>query len=151
MRDDKQVEKLGRKVINAFTRRITDEIFLFMEGSPELLREYKAVVKRYSSHSVNAALGKMICVAYGLENLTVETKPDSPLLKKYTRHYVNWNRTRKKRKRVARDISGQMGLFAEKRPKRKVSRPARRRMPAEPARENSLFEGVEPKKQNEKS
>lgn len=65
----RKIERLGRKAITAFTKRLTDEIFLFIERDPALLKEYKEAVKTYSAHSVNATLGKMIAEAYGLGNL----------------------------------------------------------------------------------
>lgn len=69
MREKRKIERLGRKAITAFTKRLTDEIFLFIERDPALLKEYKEAVKTYSAHSVNATLGKMIAEAYGLGNL----------------------------------------------------------------------------------
>ena len=82
MREKRKIERLGRKAITAFTKRLTDEIFLFIERDPALLKEYKEAVKTYSAHSVNATLGKMIAEAYGLGNLQKESNPDSALLKR---------------------------------------------------------------------
>lgn len=45
MREKRKIERLGRKAITAFTKRLTDEIFLFIERDPALLKEYKEAVK----------------------------------------------------------------------------------------------------------
>ncbi len=97
MARNKKAEKLGKKVLTLFTQRITDEIFLFMQRNPELLKEYQEAVKSSSAHGVNAVIGKMITEAYDLENLNKETNPDCPLLKKYTRHGVRWKEDKKTR------------------------------------------------------
>ena len=49
MREKRKIERLGRKAITAFTKRLTDEIFLFIERDPALLKEYKEAVKTYSA------------------------------------------------------------------------------------------------------
>jgi hypothetical protein len=143
MKEDRKAEKLGRKVINAFTRRITDEIFLFLERDPELVKEYRAAVKKYSAHSVNAALGKMISEAYGLGNLSKETKPDCPLLKRYTRHYVRWDQVgEKKRTGKSEKDYAETGLFAQKPKKQRgKGRKLGPRRPEAPPLEENLFDG----------
>jgi hypothetical protein len=142
--DEKKVDKLGRKVLNAFTRRITDEVFLFIERNPEFLKEYQNLVKEFSAHGVNAALGKMITEAYGLENDGKETRPDCPLLKKYSRHKLDWD---KRKKNVA--ITPQAKLYGDGNlftPKKKKRRPApKKEQPKithkpEEDRQGSLFE-----------
>ena len=111
MREKRKIERLGRKAITAFTKRLTDEIFLFIERDPALLKEYKEAVKTYSAHSVNATLGKMIAEAYGLGNLQKESNPDSALLKRYTRHYVYWDRNKEEKKRREKEREQALGLF----------------------------------------
>jgi hypothetical protein len=116
--DDKKVERLGRKVLDAFTRRITDEIFLYLGRDPELLREYQELVQEYSAHGVNAALGKMITRAYALENDGMERRPVSPLLKKYSRHRLDWKKvTAKDGKAIRKSPYDDGNLFAEKKEK----------------------------------
>ena len=97
MAGNKEAEALGRKVLELFTYRITDEIFQFIEKHPELLEQYREAVKNSSAHGVNAVWGKMITEAYDLENLNKETNPESKLLKKYTRHGVRWDKDRTRR------------------------------------------------------
>ena len=104
---------MGRKAITAFTKRLTDEIFLFIERDPALLKEYKEAVKTYSAHSVNATLGKMIAEAYGLGNLQKESNPDSALLKRYTVIMSIGIATRKKRNGGKRNGNRPWGFLAE--------------------------------------
>ena len=111
MREKRKIERLGRKAITAFTKRLTDEIFLFIERDPALLKEYKEAVKTYSAHSVNATLGKMIAEAYGLGNLQKESNPDSALLKRYTRHYVYWDRNKEEKKRREKERNEPWGFW----------------------------------------
>ena len=122
--DDKKVERLGRKVLDAFTRRITDEIFLYLGRDPELLREYQELVQEYSAHGVNAALGKMITRAYALENDGMERRPVSPLLKKYSRHRLDWKKvTAKDGKAVRKSPYDDGNLFEKKKKKRRPAAP----------------------------
>ena len=137
MREKRQIERLGRKAITAFTKRLTDEIFLFIERDPALLKEYKEAVKTYSAHSVNATLGKMIAEAYGLGNLQKESNPDSALLKRYTRHYVYWDRNKEEKKRRGKAL----GLFGRSRRKRRTKAVKKPRVASAPSLEKNLFDG----------
>ena len=136
MREKRQIERLGRKAITAFTKRLTDEIFLFIERDPALLKEYKEAVKTYSAHSVNATLGKMIAEAYGLGNLQKESNPDSALLKRYTRHYVYWDRNKEEKEREQA-----LGLFGRSRRKRRTKAVKKPRVASAPSLEKNLFDG----------
>ena len=141
MREKRKIERLGRKAITAFTKRLTDEIFLFIERDPALLKEYKEVVKTYSAHSVNATLGKMIAEAYGLGNLQKEGHPDSTLLKRYTRHYVYWDRNREEKKRRGQEQEKDLGLFGRSRRKRRKKSVKKPRVAPAPSLEKNLFDG----------
>lgn len=91
-----KAEKLGKKVITKYTKRITDEIFLFLQSDPHLLKEYKEAVKTSSQHGVNSIIGKMITDAYQLENSGIEVRPDCSLLKQYTKHKIKIKQEKKK-------------------------------------------------------
>lgn len=132
---------MGRKAITAFTKRLTDEIFLFIERDPALLKEYKEAVKTYSAHSVNATLGKMIAEAYGLGNLQKESNPDSALLKRYTRHYVYWDRNKEEKKRREKEREQALGLFGRSRRKRRTKAVKKPRVASAPSLEKNLFDG----------
>ena len=92
MASDLKAEQLGKKVLIRFTRRIVDQVFLFIQDDPELLREYQEVVRESTPNGVNSVLGRMITEAYDLINLNKEKRPESRLLKKYTRHAVRWEK-----------------------------------------------------------
>lgn len=92
MASDLKTEKLGKKLLSRFTRQLTDQVFLFLQQDPELYQEYQALVRESSSNGVNSVLGRMITEAYDLVNLNKETHPQSPLLKKYTRHAIRWEK-----------------------------------------------------------
>ena len=92
MASDLKAEQLGKKVLTRFTRRIVDEVFLFIQSDPELLQEYEDVVRESTPNGVNSVLGRMITEAYDLINLNKEKRPESRLLKKYTRHAVRWEK-----------------------------------------------------------
>lgn len=92
MASDLKAEQLGKKVLTRFTRRIVDQVFLFIQNDPELLREYQEVVRESTPNGVNSVLGRMITEAYDLINLNKEKRPESRLLKKYTRHAVRWEK-----------------------------------------------------------
>ena len=128
MREKRKIERLGRKAITAFTKRLTDEIFLFIERDPALLKEYKEAVKTYSAHSVNATLGKMIAEAYGLGNLQKESNPDSALFKE-----------EKKRREKEREQA--LGLFGRSRRKRRTKAVKKPRVASAPSLEKNLFDG----------
>lgn len=81
MASDLKAEQLGKKVLTRFTRRIVDEVFLFIQNDPELLQEYQDVVRESTPNGVNSVLGRMITEAYDLINLNKEKRPESTLLK----------------------------------------------------------------------
>ena len=89
---DLKAEQLGKKVLTRFTRQIVDQVFLFIQNDPELLQEYQDVVRESTPTGVNSVLGRMITEAYDLINLNKEKRPQSRLLKKYTRHAVRWEK-----------------------------------------------------------
>ena len=112
-----------------------------IERDPALLKEYKEAVKTYSAHSVNATLGKMIAEAYGLGNLQKESNPDSALLKRYTRHYVYWDRNKEEKKRREKEREQALGLFGRSRRKRRTKAVKKPRVASAPSLEKNLFDG----------
>ncbi len=118
---ESKTEKLGKKALNKFTKRITDEWFMFIQNDSTLLKEYHEAVKEGTQQGVNSALGKIITEAYHLENLGIETKPDCTLLKKYTKHKVIEN----KKAPISDDVPEQFkgtNLFAKPKKSKKVAK-----------------------------
>ena len=116
-----RAEKLGKKLLTKYTKRITDEIFLFLQNDSHLLKEYREAVQESSQHGVNSAIGKMITEAYQLDNLGIEARPDCSLLKQYTKHKVP-NRKEKLPATTVPEIYIGSDLFAQAGKKSKVKK-----------------------------
>ena len=112
-----------------------------IERDPARLKEDMEAVKTYAAHSVNATLGKMIAEAYGLGNLQKESNPDSALLKRYTRHYVYWDRNKEEKKRREKEREQALGLFGRSRRKRRTKAVKKPRVASAPSLEKNLFDG----------
>lgn len=133
MASDLKAEQLGKKVLTRFTRRIVDQVFLFIQDDPELLREYQEVVRESTPNGVNSVLGRMITEAYDLINLNKEKRPESRLLKKYTRHAVRWEKEDLQLQKKV--MYGEQDLFSLKPVQEKKEKKPRKRGPEQ----ESLF------------
>lgn len=133
MASDLKAEQLGKKVLTRFTRRIVDQVFLFIQDDPELLREYQQVVRESTPNGVNSVLGRMITEAYDLINLNKEKRPESRLLKKYTRHAVRWEKEDLQLQKKV--MYGDQNLFSLKPVQEKKEKKPRKRGPEQ----ESLF------------
>lgn len=133
MASDLKTEQLGKKVLTRFTRRIVDQVFLFIQNDPELLREYQEVVRESTPNGVNSVLGRMITEAYDLINLNKEKRPESRLLKKYTRHAVRWEKEDLQLQKKV--MYGDQNLFSLKPVQEKKEKKPRKRGPEQ----ESLF------------
>ncbi|WP_317302992.1 hypothetical protein [Acidaminococcus timonensis] len=133
MASDLKAEQLGKKVLIRFTRRIVDQVFLFIQDDPELLREYQEVVRESTPNGVNSVLGRMITEAYDLINLNKEKRPESRLLKKYTRHAVRWEKEDLQLQKKV--MYGDQNLFSLKPVQEKKEKKPRKRGPEQ----ESLF------------
>ncbi len=137
MARNQKAEQLGKKLLNQFTRQITDAVFLFLENEPALYQEYQEVLKESSQSSVNSVLGKMITEAYGLDNLNKETHPKSQLLKKYTRHSVRWEKKLTQARRKV--LYGGETLFTMARDDGRSEEPEKEEQKKKTPQEESLF------------
>lgn len=133
MASDLKADQLGKKVLIRFTRRIVDQVFLFIQDDPELLREYQEVVRESTPNGVNSVLGRMITEAYDLINLNKEKRPESRLLKKYTRHAVRWEKEDLQLQKKV--MYGDQNLFSLKPVQEKKEKKPRKRGPEQ----ESLF------------
>jgi predicted transglutaminase-like protease len=82
------VNEYAEQVVNRFITDITDYVFLSIEHDEEHMREYMTNVNRYDLEPVNQAIGRKVMEILNLENLDVNDKPKSKLIKTYTRHKV---------------------------------------------------------------
>lgn len=72
------------RVLDRFSREITDLVFLSVQNDPELMHEYLALVSQKGHDVVNRSLGRAVKARFGLENLpTREGTPRSTLIKSH--------------------------------------------------------------------
>jgi len=76
----------AEQVVNNFITDITDHVFLNIERNDDLMREYMSNVNLYGLDAVNTAIGKKVKERLNLENDGESDKPQSRLIKTYTRH-----------------------------------------------------------------
>jgi hypothetical protein len=79
-------DEYAGQVINQFIRKITDNVFLFIEQNDDIMKEYMTNVNRYGLDKVNMALGLKIKEILRLENDGINNDPKSKLIKSYTYH-----------------------------------------------------------------
>lgn len=68
--------ELGKKAIEKFNKRITNEIFLVIQNDKELMYKYLRLVESKGLDTVNQSIGKVIKLKYGLTNL--DDREDNP-------------------------------------------------------------------------
>ena len=77
------ISLFAEKVINLFSKRITDEVFLMIENDKELLQEYLRLVSDTKLDTVNQTIGKKVKQRYQLTNADRNNKPKSKLIKSH--------------------------------------------------------------------
>lgn len=84
----------AKKVIEAFRKDLTDNIFLYIENDEDLMNEYLDAISESDRKTVNSWLGKLIKEEFSVENeiddktgCLVKGEPKSILIKTtYTKH-----------------------------------------------------------------
>ena len=76
-------KKFTEKVMDRFTKEITDQVFLFIQNDKELLREYLHLLNETKLNSVNSNIAKAIKKRYNLTNLESKGEPKSLLILDY--------------------------------------------------------------------
>ena len=71
------------KVLDRFTKEITDQIFLFIQNDKELLRDYLHLLNETHLTSVNSSIAKAVKKRYDLTNLNSKGAPKSLLILDY--------------------------------------------------------------------
>lgn len=74
------------KTVGEFMKNITDYVFLNIQHTEELMREYQSQVHENSLASVNQAIGKKVREMFDLENVVESDAPKSWLIKSYMLH-----------------------------------------------------------------
>ncbi|MDP8240508.1 MAG: hypothetical protein P9X24_15560 [Candidatus Hatepunaea meridiana] len=82
------IEEFNNKVIDKFVDSITDRVFLMIQEDRYLMLEYLRLVSNESLDSVNMSLGKAVKNRLNLGNAEEEEKPQSSLIKSYTKHVI---------------------------------------------------------------
>ena len=72
-----------KKVIDLFSEKLTDKVFLMIQNDRELMREYLQIIANNKSLGyVNSTIAKEVKKRYDLQNLTQKNKePESFLIK----------------------------------------------------------------------
>ena len=76
----------AKKVTKAFKKEITDQVFLFIQDNPELMKEWRYVVEKESLQQVNLLLGDVVKKEFKLNNGDRCSEPKSILIGSYTEH-----------------------------------------------------------------
>ncbi len=78
------IDQFTELVFNKFNSQITDEIFLFIENDPDLLKEYQSLLQINQSSVLNSNIAKKIKAKYGFDNKSLKNKkPKSSLIKSF--------------------------------------------------------------------
>jgi len=81
--DSTQMKNFTTKVLDRFTKEITDQVFLFIQNDKELLRDYLHLLNDVKLNSVNSNIAKAVKGRYGLTNLESKGTPKSLLILDY--------------------------------------------------------------------
>lgn len=65
---------------------ITENIFVYIENTPELLNRYNELLNEFNPDAVKQWMGKMVKEVYGLTNLEVVKATRTTLIENYTKH-----------------------------------------------------------------
>ena len=85
--NEMSISDFSYKVIGKFNKRITNEIFLFIQNDRELMYDYLKLVEKYRLKTVNQNIGKAVKKAYKLDNLDDdrEENPACTLIQTHTK------------------------------------------------------------------
>jgi hypothetical protein len=79
-------EDYAEKIVGDFMRNITDHVFLNIQHTEELMREYQSQVHENSLELINRAIGKKVREMFDLANCGESDAPKSWLIKSFTLH-----------------------------------------------------------------
>lgn len=82
-------DKYAETIVVDFIKNITDHVFLNIQHTEELMREYQSQVHENSLALVNQAIGKKVREIFDLENIVESNAPKSWLIKSYMLHTKN--------------------------------------------------------------
>ena len=77
-------KEIAQKAISQFNKKITDKLFLTIQGDRTLMLEYLKLIEAKGIDSANKAIGKAIKAAYKLTNADErENNPSSTLIQSH--------------------------------------------------------------------
>jgi hypothetical protein len=77
------MDKFTKKVLDRFSKEITDQVFLYIQNDKELMRDYLHLINKNDLKIVNSSIAKAIKSRYNLTNLAKKGKPESSLIQSY--------------------------------------------------------------------
>ena len=83
------ISQFTQSVLNEFTERLTDQVFLFIENDRELLGQYLHTVEGKELDTVNAHIAQAIKRHFGLESKGEKCNtPNSKLIQGYDKFTI---------------------------------------------------------------
>ena len=83
------ISQFTQSVLNEFTERLTDQVFLFIENDRELLEQYLHTVEGKELDTVNAHIAQAIKRHFGLESKGEKCNtPNSKLIQGYEKFTI---------------------------------------------------------------
>ena len=78
----KELNEFKEKVINQFSEKLTDKVFLMIQNDKELMKDYLSIIEKSSSLKyVNSEIAKEVKNRYKLQNLEKRNEqPESILI-----------------------------------------------------------------------
>lgn len=78
------IKKFTDKVLDEFSKEITDQVFLSIQNNRELMHEYLRLISTNTIDIVNQRIGKAVKDRYKLSNLNSrQDEPKSTLIKSH--------------------------------------------------------------------
>ncbi|WP_461632413.1 hypothetical protein [Labilibaculum euxinus] len=77
----KQLNDFKKKLVDRFSEKLTDKVFLMIQNDRDLMREYLAVIENSKSLAyVNSEIAKEVKKRYDLQNLNQRNENPESLL-----------------------------------------------------------------------
>ncbi|REE78825.1 hypothetical protein BX611_2960 [Lutibacter oceani] len=77
----KDLKDFKEKVIDLFSEKLTDKVFLMIQNDRELMRDYLAIIEKSNSLAyVNSEIAKEVKKRYDLKNLNQRNEEPESLL-----------------------------------------------------------------------
>jgi hypothetical protein len=78
-----KIDDFTNKVLNSYSKEITDQVFLYIQNDRELMHEYLTLINSNDIRYVNSQIAKAIKERYGLTPLENKGVPKSSLIQSF--------------------------------------------------------------------